>query len=265
MISQNDNTAPEPVRFSRLKLLGKSPAHYACTREETAALRKGSGLHAYLLGQAHKVAVYEDGKRDPRSKAYQQFLTANEGRTILIPSELAPVEGMRAAIEMHGRAMELLTGGVAEQTIRWDLGGRGCQGTPDVVHVRPDGSKVLVELKTCRSSAPELFKWQARGLAYHAQVAWYADGIERSMAYAPGPVTETYIVAVESTPPHPVTVLRVCDSMLERGRRQWRLWFEMLRVCESSGRFPGYVEADVDWEDEDGEADLAWGDDEEAA
>lgn len=266
-MSMNDN-ALEPVRFSRLKRLGKSPAHYACAQEDSAALRKGGALHAYLLGQSHKVAVYEDGKRDKRSRAYQDFLAQNPEKLVLIPSELAPVEGMRAAIEMHGRALELLDG-IRERTLTWDIAGRACQGTPDVVHVRPDGSKVLVELKTARTSAPELFKWQARNMAYHAQVAWYADGIERSMAYAPGPVTEHYIVAVESTPPHPVTVLRVCPSMLERGRRQWRLWFETLLVCEASGRFPGYVEGDVDWEDEERDGDgLDWGDDtdgEEAA
>lgn len=268
-MTQNDNGHPlDPVRFSRLKLLGKSPAHYACAPEESAAMRKGSALHAYLLGQRHKVALYEDGRRDPRSADYKAFLAANEGRLVLIPSEMAPVEGMRAAIEMHPRAMELLAG-VQEQVITWELGGRACMGTPDVVHVRADGTKTLVELKTCRSSAPRLFQWTARSMAYHAQVAWYSDGIERSMAYPPGPVTEHFIIAVESAPPHPVTVLRVMPSMLELGRRQWRLWFETLRVCEASRRFPGYVEDDVDWEDEEREGDgLDWGDDsdgEEAA
>ena len=263
-MTSNDN-ALEPVRFSRLKRLGKSPAHYACPQEDSAALRKGGGLHAYLLGQRHTIAVYEDGKRDGRSKAFQAFQAANEGKRILIPSELAPVEGMRAAIEMHPRAMALL-GGIQEQTITWDLGGRACQGTPDVVHVRADGSKTLVELKTTRSSAPELFKWDAKRLAYHAQMDWYSHGLESTIRYQPGPVTEHFIVAVESAPPHPVTVLRVCPSMLERGRRQWRLWFETLRVCEASRRFPGYVEADVDWEDEEQEGDgLDWGDDGEEA
>jgi hypothetical protein len=81
------------------------------------------------------------------------------------------------------------------------------------------------------------------------------------MAYAPGPVTQQYIVAVESSAPYPVTVIRVTDKMRNKGARQCRMWFEQLLVCERSGHFPGYVEADVDWDDDDTE--LEW--DDEAA
>lgn len=254
----------DPVRFSRLKLLGKSPAHYACPPAETGAMRKGSALHAYLLGQKHRVALYEGGRRDERTKAYQEFLAEHPGQLIVIPSEMVHIDGMRKSLESHARAMGLLDG-IQEQTITWYLGDRACQGTPDVVHLRRDGTKTLVELKTCNTAAPGLFRWHAKNLAYHAQVAWYADGLDRTMAYAPGPVTEVFVVAVESTPPYPVTVFRACESILAKGRRQWRLWFETLRVCEQSGRFPGYVESDVDWEDEENDVALDWGDDGEEA
>lgn len=255
----------EPLRFSRLKLMAKSAAHYAHgSSSEGGALRKGSALHAYLLGQSDRVVVYEGGARNPRFKAWQEFEAAHEGKHILIPSEIGPVEGMRKSLESHPRAMELLSG-IQEERIEWDIAGRACAGTPDVVHLLPDGSKRLVELKTSRTADPNLLKWHAKNLAYHAQVAWYAHGLEQTMAYARGPVTEVYVVAVESVAPYPVTVLRVCESMLERGRRQWRLWFERLRVCESTGHFPAYVEGDIDWEDEGDEGvELNW-DDEEAA
>lgn len=256
------STDLEPVHFSRLKLFGKSAAHYAANVGfDTASLRKGSGTHSYLLGDEGSVVVYEDGARNPRHKKYQEFLAENEGKLILSPSEFEAVEGMRRSIQRHERALRLLDG-VREEYIAWELGGRACAGTPDVVHLRADGTKVLVELKTSQSASPDLFRWQAKKLAYHAQLAWYGQGLERCMTYAPGPVVERYIVAVESSPPYPVTVLRVTDKMIDKGLRQCRFWFEQLLVCERSGHFPAYVEADVDWDDDD--TDLNW-DDEEAA
>lgn len=250
----------EPVRFSRLKLFGKSAAHYAANaRDDSASLRKGGATHSYLLGDEGSVVVYEDGARNPRHKKYQDFLSANEDKLILSPSEFTDVDGMRRAIMRHPRAVQLLDG-IREERIEWSIAGRACAGTPDVVHLRPDGTKVLVELKTSVSAAPDLFRWQAKKMAYHAQLAWYAQGLELSMAYKPGPVVEQYIVAVESSPPYPVTVIRVTDKMRDSGLRQCRFWFEQLLVCESSNHFPGYVEADVDWDVED---ELEW--DEEAA
>lgn len=256
-----NDVALEPVRFSRLKLFGKSAAHYACNAsDDTSSLRKGSALHSYLLGDADKVAVYTGKKRDKRVKAYQEFLENHPGADILNAREFEAVDGMRKAILAHDRARQLLAG-VREQRITWDTAGRDCAGTPDVVHLNANGTKVLVELKTSVSSSPGLFKWQGKKLGYPAQVAWYADGLERTMLYKPGPVTAIYVVAVESAPPFNVVIYPVTERLRVQGRKQWRIWFEQLLNCEASGNFPGYAESDVEWDAED--EDLVW--DEEAA
>jgi hypothetical protein len=258
-MSSNDNDL-QPIRFSRLKLLGKSPAHYqAGVDAETGSMRKGSALHSYLLGDPDRVKVY-DGRRDARTKAYAAFLEEHPDCEILSPREAVDVEGMRASLHRHERAMKLLDG-IREERIEWSIGGRACAGTPDVVHIGADGHKTLVELKTGQSSAPDIFRWQSRKLAYHAQLAWYARGLEMASVYTPGPVTEQYIVAVESSAPWPVTIFRVTDALRKAGERQCRLWFEQLLVCERTGRWPGYVDADVDLDEE--ERELDW--DEEAA
>jgi hypothetical protein len=251
----------EPLRFSRLKLMAKSAAHYAAGfGGETGAMRKGTALHSFMLGGADRVVLYE-GRRDARMAAWRDFQAANDGRHILIKSELDPVEGMRRSLEAHPRAMALLSG-IQEQRIDWTDNGRACRGTPDAVHVRQDGSKVGVELKTCVTSHPERFTWQCRKMAYHAQCAWYKNGLERSMAYPPGPVTEFYVVAVESAAPYPVTVFRVDDESLKMGHKQNRLWLEQVLNCERSGHFPAYVETDVTLSVLDEGDGLEWGDSE---
>lgn len=249
----------EPVRFSRLKQLAKSAAHFqAGFGDETGAMRKGTALHSYLLGGADRVVVYRDGRRDARQEKWRDFQAANEGKCILIPSELDAAEGMRRAVEAHPRAMQLLDG-VQEERIEWTMLGRACAGTPDVVHPRL-GKKTGVELKSSVTSHPERFAWQARRMFYHCQCAWYKDGLERTLSYAPGEVDEFYVVAVESTEPYVVTVFRYDAESLRLGARQNRLWLEQLLVCERTGRYPGYVDTDVTLSVLDESSDgLEWG------
>jgi hypothetical protein len=249
----------EPVRFSRLKLMGKSAAHYrAGFGGESGAMRKGTAVHSFMLGGQDKVAVYT-GRRDERIAAWRDFQAANDGKTILIPSELAAADGMRAALEAHPRAMDLLSG-IQEQRIEWTDLGRACAGTPDAVHLLANGKKVGVELKTCVTSHPERFTWQCRKMSYHAQCAWYKHGLERTLAYPPGAVTEFFVVVVETTVPHPVTVFRLDEESLRMGHKQCRLWLEQLLVCERAGHFPAYAENDVLLSVLDEADGLDWGD-----
>lgn len=248
-----------PVRHSRLRQMDRSAAHYAeGSWEETGPMRKGTALHAYLLGQPDRVAVYTEGNRDERQAKYRAFQQLHAGKTILSPSEFAVAEAMRNSVLAHPVAMQLLTG-VQEQPIYWDHNGRRCLSTPDVVQLHSD-RKVLTELKACSTSQPERFMWHAKRMRYHSQLAFYSTALERSTVYAPTPVTERYIVAVEMTAPHPVTIIRMGDSMLSLGQKTWRRWFEMLQNCERAEHFPGYVESIVTWEDDEPDPDLGGGD-----
>lgn len=250
----------EPVRFSRLKLMGKSAAHFKHGfGPDTGFTRKGTGLHSFMIGDSSRVKVYA-GARNKKHKKYREFLEENPDCQIMSRKEMRDVEGMRKSLDRHPRALELLDG-IREQRITWEMCGRACAGTPDVVHIR-GGKKILVELKTSVSSSPYLFKWQAKRLCYHGQIGWYSDGLEKTNVYAPGPVVEQYIVVVESVEPYPVTVIKVDDSMKKKGQRQCRLWLEQLLVCEATGHFPGYVESDETWADDDLELEF---EDEEAA
>ena len=263
MKSSNDNDT-EPVRFSRLKKMALSAAHFAeGFGEETAPMRKGTALHAYMLGGEKRVAVYTGGARNPNFAKWQAFQAAHQGQHIVIPSELEKIAGMRRSLERHDRAMWLLDG-IQERRVHWTDGARACMGTPD--NVIPKGDRrILVELKTTRTSHPERFVWECRRHAYHAQCAWYRRGVELSGEYGPGRFDEVYIVAVESAPPYPVTVFRVDEESLEAGDKMCRLWLEQLRVCEENDHFPAYTESDVLLSVIDEAPELDWSSDGEAA
>lgn len=233
------------VRFSELKAMAQTPAHYrhavTTERDDTPAMRRGRAIHAYMLGSEDSVIRYE-GRR--AGKAWDAFKSAHHDDEILIASELADVDGMRAAIRAHHpssgpSAMELLTSGRRERRIRWQSLGRQCSGTPDV--------DSLVEFKSARTVEPDRFCRDARRMHYHAQVAWYYD----ALTAIGSPPRHAWIVAVESTPPHIVQCFRVTERALDEGRKMCRLWLERLLQCEAADVWPGYLDCAAELEAEE--------------
>jgi len=109
---------------------------------------------------------------------------------------------------------------------------------------------MLADLKTCRSAHPDWFQWDARKMGYHAQLDWYGNGLERR---GEGRPMRSFLVAVENTPPHVVTIFEATERALLEGRKLWSLWFERLRVCEDSNEWPGYSQGAVPFDTPDSE------------
>jgi hypothetical protein len=253
-----------PTRYSLLKKLDLSPAHYleACQEYEddslkgrlasfasdrTEAFRIGGAIHAMLTGG--KVVVY-GGRRDPRAKAWQEFQVeaADKGvAEILIASEMALVRDVADAIRAREDAMRLLFDGtIVEQRIHWKWMGKEIGSTPDA-----RCKAYTVDLKSARSSHPESFRRQSRSLFYHAQAELYGHAMEE---VGEGRPPEAYVIAVEKKRPYPVTIFRFTDEMLELGAKMNRKWMERLLQCEHANHWPGYtpvgavVDLDVDEE-----------------
>jgi hypothetical protein len=226
-------SALAPVHFSRLRNMAKSPAHYLSAltieRADTPAMRLGRLVHMLLLEEEAPVAIF-DGRKI--GKEWDAFEKAHAGREIVAPSEMLLAENIAAAVMANETARDLLTG-ACEQHISWSFAGRECAGRLDVW--TPER---VVELKTTGDAEPGRFVRTALRMAYHAQLAWYQDGL--SAAGLGGP-EQAFIVSVESKAPHVVTCLELTARALDFGRRLYVLWFEQLRNCERSGIWPGYA------------------------
>jgi hypothetical protein len=251
-----------PLRFSRLKAMGQSPAHclqaFQDQYDETLATRLGSGAHALLLGKP--VAIWDQpakkgkGKAPRNGEAWETFKTANVGATILNAKEHAKATEIANAIRKNEHARELLfaPGTLVEAPIMWEWGGRKCQSTPDARRKRR-----LVELKTTRCAEPSRFARDAVYRAYHGQCAFYGLAMEAEEGERP---EESFIIAVESIRPYPVTVLRLSDRAIEHGEMLCRAWFERLRTSEATNQWPEYLQeiGTLDIPDPDG-FELAFG------
>lgn len=264
----------DPVRFSILKHIARSPlhCHHAATvgRDDKPWLRGGRGLHAVLFGTPF--VVFSGGAR--RGKAWETFLEVEladakfltdpgSAPEAILASELPVYEAMAASIRSELKRQDLshLLEGDIEKRIEWEWLGRKCAGTPDVA-----GDKHIVDVKTTCNADPRRFVWDARKFAYAEQVRWYEQGVgfakERSV-----PVgfcaKDLFVVAVEKTAPYPVVIWKVTDRMREQADKTLRLWFEQLLACEASDSWPGYAQTvqELDVQDSEGIT-LQIGDDE---
>lgn len=232
-----------PVRHSRLKLIGRSPAHYRYGiehgLEDTLPMRLGRAVHLLLLGGVPQLIVFQGAQR--RGKAWDAFKElypsssdGEQGYEILLEKELATAEAMASAVRLHPDAMRLLEG-EHELKLEWTLAGRKCTARLDVA-----GDGFVTDLKSAVDAKPERFQQVSIGMGYYSQLAWYLDGAAQVLA--PRSFDRAFIVSVESKPPHVVTPYEISPNALEFGRKTARLWFEQLLVCEASDTWPGYLD-----------------------
>ncbi len=235
------------VNISTLKeLWSKSPLHYRYRlehpREETPALTLGIATHMAILEPlrfAEHYMVRPEGL-DGRTAAGKAWLAQYGHLPILTFENHQACLAMRAAVESHPVASRYLGPGQVERIIQWtdpemDI---ACKGRVDMVL----DSGVLVDLKTARDVNPRMFATQAARLGYHLQLAFYHDGLE-ALGKAPPAVV---IIAVESAAPHDVVVYEVPTDVLGRGREEYRLALETLKMCRVRNEWPGYGETATD-------------------
>jgi len=236
------------LRFSHLKQMAKSPAHYRAAVDQVAsydspAMRLGRLVHSLVLGdQDGRATVVYDGER--RGKAWQEFQAEHDGAEIVTRAEhdrAAPIAW--AVMRDPAAATYLGAGGprvIREGRILWTLDGRACSSTPDLIDL--DAGRII-DLKTTQTAEPGRFSRLALAAHYHAQLAFYRRAVEAAHGVR---ARECVLVAVETSAPHPVTVLRLTDRALDEGDKLCRAWLERLAVCEAAGAWPGYTQAVLD-------------------
>ena len=242
----------DPVNWSTLKHIWTgSPKHYRWAlnhpREDTEAL---------LLGRATHCAVYEPdefGKRyavmprfhggmndsSARAKGYAGGKQAKAEWAARFPAlEALPLElyervtGMAAALKEDTVAAPMIVGGFAEQLMYWTDAPTGiaCRGRID--HV----GGCLSDLKTTRTTGLRQFRSVIARFGYHAQLAYYADGLDANGVVLDAPPA---IISVESSAPFDVLVLEFSDADLNAGRRVYRDALDLLSECRATDKWPG--------------------------
>lgn len=232
------------IRFSNLKLMGKSPAHYharmlGCAFEPSRAMKVGSATHRLVLGQGPGRAIVRFEGEARRGKEWTAFEAANPDADILTAPEWAEAEVIAAAVAASSAAQDVLRGARYEVPLDWEMCGMACTtGGIDIV-----GAGYIADLKTAQSSEPGAFGRQAFAFSYHSQLAFYLEGARQNGIA----VDRALVVAVESSSPYNVTVFCLAPELLEHGAQLCRLWLERLKACMDADEWPGYAQSPVEW------------------
>ena len=236
--------AIKAVNWSTLKRMADSPAHYryatAHKRPDSSAMAVGRYVHEVVLEpDANTFAVFE-GKRDQRSKAYQDFLVEHPGRTVLNVAESEVGLRMAFAVRNHRAARLALDRrwGKSEVTLTWtdEATGLKCKCRLDRLT-----RESIIDLKTTGSVNPRIFGALAYRMGYVEQHAFYGMG-----AAANGIMRVPQIIAVESEPPWDVAVLGIDDDSLYMAERKVRKLLDRVADCKRARRWPGrYPDEDL--------------------
>jgi hypothetical protein len=232
----------DPVNWSTLKNILISPRHYLHRltepRKDTPALQLGRVIHTAVLepqllelryivsprfhrGMKDETAIaagYDGGKS---AAAEWDEQAAKSG------AEVVSTEAMATALAIRGAVR--LPHGERELKITWTdlVTGIDCRGTIDHLAAETLDLKSIADISACDREA-------ARRM-YHAQLAWYYDGLAYS-GRSPGRPT---LLFVESVPPHDSARLIMDDDSLAAGRRLYRRALGILRDCRASGVWTG--------------------------
>jgi hypothetical protein len=229
-----------PVRWSNLKHMAKSAAHYRYyltnPTKETDAMRVGTRVHDMVLhGGRNTFSIWEGDRR--AGKEWDAFAAAHAADTILTADQERRAMDIASCVLANDEAMKVLLGCITEQRRAWTIGDRECQGTPDAV-----GPSSVADLKITNDTSPFRFPWHAKKMGWLGQLAWYDYG-----AFG-GQADRLTLIAAPLVPPYDprlVTVYQLTPDACELGHRTWRSHFERLRVSEESGEWPGYSDCIV--------------------
>ena len=207
---------------STLKLFLKDPREYykryvlGEEREEMykSAYDFGSYMHSLIL-EPHKTAlefaVFEGATR--RGKAYEEFKSANEGKTIITASQAQQAIDLLHLYNDHVDTKGLIEDGVAEHTLCVEL-----EGMP--IKVRADYIKegMIVDVKTTSdpvdrfSAAKTIIRFD-----YDLSAALYVDAFNKYTGK-----NHDFVFAFINKQFGDVGVLKASEALLENGRKKYK-------------------------------------------
>lgn len=227
---------------TRIKEMLRSPAHLKFMDEngKTAdALTVGEAFHSLVLEptefkEQFAVAPKVDRRTKDGREAWQMFMDANPGVTILTEDQYLSVTGMAKAVMNHPMANELIMSRTeTEVSLFWHQLGMPCKARIDAYSL---DQRCIIDLKSTDDASIDGFSRSVAKFKYHVQAAWYIDA-----ARAAGFDVETIVfVAAEKTGPYGVACYRLDDQAIEEGRIQIAKALPLLANCEALNLWPGY-------------------------
>ena len=200
---------------------------------QTEAMLIGAATHKIILefrSFKKEFAVWDGGRK--YGKKYDEFKSDNGDKGIISLEQYDHIRRMRDAVLRSPEASKLLSGGEAEQSVFWrdDETSLLCRARADYVK-RVNGSKLLIDVKTCASAEPKAFTKELIRMAYPIQEAMYREGFQAD-AFA--------FVAIEKGDYNTVKVYDLDELFDECGHLLYRKMMEQWAQFREQQHWPEY-------------------------
>ncbi|SEN89064.1 PD-(D/E)XK nuclease-like domain-containing protein [Nonomuraea pusilla] len=203
----------------------------------------GHAAHLMVLGTGPELVVVE--AKDWRTKAAKEQRDAayQSGKVPILVGEHRQAKAMAAALRAHPIASAVLNPeiGDPEQTLIWQDSQTGVWRRARLDWLPNGGADrfIVADYKTTRSANPAAIQRSVYSYGYHAQQAWYLDGVE-ALGLAADPAM--VFIFQEKMPPYLVTVVQLDSAAVRAGRAMNRQAIDIYRQCVETGRWPGYTD-----------------------
>lgn len=240
------------LNYSTLKKIGVSPLHFLHARDQPQSDNKafffGRALHAAILEPKifkDDYVIIPEGINRGNSKAYKEFVAANEGSEILSISERDNFVRIANKVYEHPEARKMLKarGNDFEIPLFWEYRGHKLKSKLDLRNIKRK-SRFTCDVKSTETIEPRKFFRSAMNYDYLAQ-AWF---YQAANTYHTGNVDPWFWIAVEKKAPYDVAVIKATDEALAYGKTQIDKWLMKIEECESSGNWPGVAPQIIDFE-----------------
>jgi hypothetical protein len=228
--------ALDAINWSRLRLMGKSAAHFKAGTADTDSMRKGRVKHLAVLEPQKletEVAVFP-GRR--AGKKWEEFELANAHREIVTETEWNEVQAVASAVRAHPLARQLLSVGQPEVSIEWEADGLKAKSRLDWL-----APTHAADLKFTKDSSPTGFPREFVRYDMAGQSGFYSDAVK----FKTGQDLPYFIIAAESVAPFAVTVFRVPPDVVDLGRATYRRYLRQLEWCREKNEWAPYSESEV--------------------
>ena len=232
----------QALNQSGAKELLKSPAHYQAylnrTQEDSKALRVGTAVHKLALegldayNASHAIAPEVDKRTKDGKQAWQDFVTANEGKAILTADEGQLVDNVANAaakcMKEHGIVLSktevMFTAFLGDVLVKCAIDG-----------ISDDG--YIYDLKTCEDASPQGFLSAVRKYLYNLQAYFYRHAVESAYKCR---VLGFRFIAVEKEPPFATAVYELGPELMTNAAFDFERALALYKQCTASGEWPGY-------------------------
>lgn len=213
-------------------------------KEPTDAMILGSAFHTAMLEPLlfREKYVYEPEKILLKTHGreaydyYKQRMAAleSESRIILSLSQQETLRGMERALNDRSAAIDLIEGGIYEQSYFWKDPETGLmlKARPDILH-----QQIIVDLKTCADASPKAFQRAMVAGGYHYQGAMIQDAVQA----LEGRFIETVInICIETKYPYSIGIYIIDPEALDFARKDYKDLLVALKDAKISNTWSDY-------------------------